>query len=614
MDLKVVGRTNHHECYVASLARKFVIDEFLIIEDDVNKNPIGVVVETFEYSHISPDTFDRASNIYIDLTRLEGYKEGKPVYLARVRTLFELMMPVKSSARVRLPKFQEVQKYLTLNSPKEGFVLGSIRGSQSIYDSLPQHLKNIAPLYQEDAGILPQDGVPYIFSHYGLKQFPHILLSGGSGSGKTHGLRVLCEEIMAKRLPAICFDVHYEMDFSEKMPGLPEGLKADYRNDYKTFVIGKDVGIDFTELTADDLCTVLEYSGALSEPMRNTVKAIHEAGDSVITFQTRLERLIKAFEEMEKPPREQEQLDGQTVMLYEKLKNGIAGLSTLVAIMWRLQAVINEGIFKCDVNGVQAALFQRKLAVIRGNQRLLNILAGYMLKKFYRARRYYKDSRQKIKDGVMSSNGIEPFPPFFIIMDEVHNFAPRGNFLSPTKSILREINKEGRKYGVFEIFATQSPSCLDEEIMSSISTKIIFRTVKSDDIETIKNETDISESEIKRLPYLSSGCAFISSAMNGRTVSVQFRSGFTVSPHTLHPFDELEEYNQDEKLKEVLKELLPLYVSKLPLVHGTINKALKRLVTQEEIWQALEKMVNSKEIEKQKSPFGDVYCLTSHNF
>ncbi len=131
------------------------------------------------------------------------------------------------------------------------------------------------------------------------------------------------------------------------------------------------------------------------------------------------------------------------------------------------------------------------------------------------------------------------FPPFIIVTDEAHNFAPKG-YDSPSKSILKEISQEGRKYGAFLILATQRPTLLDETITAQLNTKFIFRTVRASDIQTIKEETDITEEEARRLPYLrTGGDVFISEASLGRTVFARIRAANTTSPHRENPFDEL---------------------------------------------------------------------------
>ncbi|WDC85069.1 ATP-binding protein [Caloramator sp. mosi_1] len=165
------------------------------------------------------------------------------------------------------------------------------------------------------------------------------------------------------------------------------------------------------------------------------------------------------------------------------------------------------------------------------------------------------------------------FPPFIIAFDESHNFAPKG-YDTPSKSIIKEIAQEGRKYGVFLILATQRPTLLDETVTAQLNTKLVFRTVRASDIATIKEETDITNEEAKRLPYLRSGDVFISSALFGRTVPVRIRLSHTTTSHTQNPFDELLSF-RDKKYEEVYQEIekyLPIYSTDYLNILSKVNR------------------------------------------
>ncbi len=175
-------------------------------------------------------------------------------------------------------------------------------------------------------------------------------------------------------------------------------------------------------------------------------------------------------------------------------------------IIWRLNRLYNEGIFSKDIREIEDGLNMGKLIVIQGNTRILQVFSTYLLNNLYHRRRDYKDALYK-------KTTAEYFPPFIVVTDEAHNFAPKGYDSPPSKSILKEISQEGRKYGTFLILATQRPTLLDETITAQLNTKFIFRTVRASDIQTIQEETDITVEEARRLPYLRTGDVFISEAL-----------------------------------------------------------------------------------------------------
>jgi hypothetical protein len=203
-------------------------------------------------------------------------------------------------------------------------------------------------------------------------------------------------------------------------------------------------------------------------------------------------------------------------------------------------------------------------------------------------------------------NGEEArfFPPFVVVTDEAHNFAPKA-LESPAKSILKEIAQEGRKYGVFLFLATQRPTLLDETITAQLNTKFVFRTVRGTDIATLREETDLTPEEGKRLPYLRSGDTFVSSAAYGRTIFIRIRCAYTRSPHLSNPFDELKRFaeEQDGKLLETLMNSLPLFDTDLVRAVAHVNRecGLKWDVTR--LKQELERLVRDGKLAKHETPF-----------
>lgn len=242
-----------------------------------------------------------------------------------------------------------------------------------------------------------------------------------------------------------------------------------------------------------------------------------------------------------------------------------------------------------------------KLIVIQGSTRMLQVFSTYLLNNLYHRRRDFKDAEYK-------HTTADYFPPFIIVTDEAHNFAPKG-YDSPSKSILKEISQEGRKYGVFLILATQRPTLLDETITAQLNTKFIFRTVRASDIQTIKEETDITEEEARRLPYLQSGDVFISSATMGRTIYVRIRASKTTSPHTMNPFDELLNYSQEreEKFYRLVKDKLPINDSQILFTLTEIEKESGEVLNMDQFKERLENLVLKGKIEKVTTPFGDMY-------
>jgi hypothetical protein len=160
---------------------------------------------------------------------------------------------------------------------------------------------------------------------------------------------------------------------------------------------------------------------------------------------------------------------------------------------------------------------------------------------------------------------------------------------------------------------SQRPTLLEETVTAQLNSKFVFRTVRASDIETIKQETDLTAEEAKRLPYLSSGDTFVSSAIFGRTMAVRIRVAKTTSPHTENPFDELEARSKEavENFYKIAEEYLPIYETDLLTKLKEINSKLKGTVlSRNELVAKLEELVDEGKVEKEESPLGgNVYNL-----
>jgi DNA helicase HerA-like ATPase len=448
-----------------------------------------------------------------------------------------------------------------------------------------------------------------------MQDYPHIGIFGGSGSGKSFGVRVLIEEFMKKRLPVIVFDPHYEMSFSEPLlPDLPAGFKESFDSCFQILTVGQDIGVRFDMLTEGDLCNLLGAVSPLSEAMESAARAVLLKKDSLTTFAERLDNLIGLLENNEADYRQEFFNRGsgpEREREWKRLKvlqNQVGQPASLRAVRWRLYSLKREGIFhEAGITRIEEGLRNQQVTVIRGSIRMLRVYASYVLRNLYGKRREYRDALQK-------GQSAASFPPFLVVTDEAHNFAPKGDHSSPSLREFREIAQEGRKYGVFLVLASQRPALLDDTINAQLNTKIIFRTVRSMDLSVISEETDLGREEIRRLPYLTSGYGFISSPIVGRTVAVRIRAAKTRSPHQDNPFDELE-VMADSRASE-FRSVLTKY---LPLNETYINDVLQELerrgtpMSRAEINSLLGQMVQKGELVKEDNVFVTVYRLPTRN-
>lgn len=609
--MKVLGITTTREVYIGSKEKNFRNNEFLIVEDPVQGDIIGEVVDSKTFNRFIPldiggDFVD--SDVLSSLGSM-GYDVGdETVYVAKLRFFEELLYPPLTGSDLKAPEFNEIKNLLIDTKPNNSLILGSIKNTDNIAKGMDDIYKNLFSTFENNE-YLKQRELPYLFDYKSMHQYPHIGVFGGSGSGKSFGLRVVLEELMEMGVPAIVMDPHYEMDFSNNS----EISDKNYSDKFKCLEIGLHTGIKFQELQKRDLKNLLNAASPLTDSMKNVIDVMLAKGSSYESFKNKLDMLLEGQEigsrdkilaeiaaepDISKKNRLEEVLD-----VYERYDKTCNSMSVR-GVLWRLINLQNEGIFSHNIDELLDLLKRRKLVVLQGSTRMINVFSTYLLAKLYYLRKEYRDELYR------NNAKVDYFPPFVIITDEAHNFAPKG-FDTPSKSILREISQEGRKYGVFLILATQRPTLLDETITAQLNTKLIFRTVRASDIDTIKEETDLSSDETKRLPYLSSGDVFISSAKKGRTSFVRIRAANTVSPHTENPFDELEDHENEEyeKFFMDIKDLLPIDASNLSQVLMNYNKKTGENLSYDDLKNKLDELCQRDFIEKEDNFLTEMYKI-----
>lgn len=601
--MQVVGITTQQEVTIGSKDRNFRINEMLMLQDGVMGDLLAEVVETKTFNRFIP--LDIGGD-FVDASVLESLKamgydvEDETIYIAKARLFEEATYPVLTGSMVRTPNFDEIKKVLLQTKAEEGLVLGSIRNTDVIYKEAEEDYKN---LFQSlEGGLKDQEDLPFILDVRSMHQYPHIGIFGGSGSGKSFGLRVLLEELMKKSIPTVVLDPHYEMDFANASTS---SFGKTYGDKFVKLQIGEEVGIKFEHLSVGDINHLLGAVSPLTDSMKNVVAAIYIKGNNYPSFLERVDAILavgdkggeKKFQaEMDYVSPDKQRIMDRQLKIFQDLGQNLP-LESVRGISWRAASLHREGLFNKDILPVTQNLLQGKLVVIQSSMRTLQMFSTYLVRTLYNKRRTYRDDHLR---GIPS----DYFPPFFIVNDEAHNFAPKG-LDSPTKSALREIAQEGRKYGVFLVMATQRPTLLDETITAQLNSKFIFRTVRASDIDTIREETDLTGEEAHRLPYLRTGDVFISSAQVGRTTFVRIRCAETTSPHSENPFDELVQQKEDhhQDLLRDLEKYFPITDSKLLTIIKSLSKEGKDY-SYESLKASLKSMAEEGVIEKKEGFIG----------
>ena len=545
----VLGRTDLTNLLLINQEEPFTVSSYFTIEDKNKGNLIVEVMETFAFPLVEDAILPMGATS--KMVESLGMYSDRLTYLAKVKLLKKLTSPVTPSSPARPSKFDEVKDYVLTAKETDCLTLGIVKGTEFIQEELPDDLKNIAPLWESGAA-KHQNGIPFLFDYRKSREYPHIGCFGSSGSGKSFSVRTIMEELLSKNIPMLGLDPHYEMRFNGLMNGLDNSFAKDFASRCVEFTVGDDIGIRFKDLSFAELATLFQYVDDLTEPQRSSLEAMYIKGMSPEDLEHKIILIKEAFEIKEQNNRggkNKQELTLEQENLFQEYKNKVSGSVALQALLWKYTSLVNTGIFKSNVDNAIFAMKQHKSVIVHGSIDKLKMIASYLINKFYEQRRRTIDSR-------LNNNSGDYFPPFFIVVDEAHNFAPADGKNLPIRTILRKIGQEARKYGVFLIMCTQRPRNLDGTLLAQLNTKIFLRLTDCGDMEIARNEGNLTDMQVSMLPDLTSGSCFISSAILPKTFYVQFRTTFSKAPNVSDPFDELVQIKTFSNVETIVINLM----------------------------------------------------------
>jgi len=296
----------------------------------------------------------------------------------------------------------------------------------------------------------------------------HVAVLAKSGSGKSYSVGVLLEEIIDKKVPLLIIDPHGEYS------------SMSHPNDNE----------EETKLMASFGVTPKGFT-------------VNEYGDTTILPNVRPLRLPNNLSS-------QELVD----LLPVKLSASQMGLLYSAT----------QDMTTCDFDSVIYSLQQEesnaKWNVIKVIEQLNNI--GL----FSSVPTPYHELVKSGSSSIINFKGIDPeiqeiivykltkdlfelrkqnkIPPFFLVVEEAHNYCPERSFGEKKSSkIIRTIASEGRKFGLGLCVISQRPARVDKSVLSQCSTQIILKVTNPNDLKAISSSvegiTNNTEHEIQEL-------------------------------------------------------------------------------------------------------------------
>jgi len=296
----------------------------------------------------------------------------------------------------------------------------------------------------------------------------HVAVLAKSGAGKSYSVGVLIEEILEKGVPLVIIDPHGEYSTLKSPNTVPEDVER----------------LKFFDLKPK------------SYP-------INEYGDPTLTQGKQL-KLSNKMTQQELVQMIPTRLTGTQIgILYSALRNiDQVNFDTVIASLnaeesnakWGLINILEHlrtyNIFSNEPTPYEEIVAPGVCSIVN----LRGIPAEIQSILIYKLTKDLYDLRKR---GAL--------PPFFLVLEEAHNFCPERSFGETTASkTIRTIASEGRKFGLGLCVISQRPARLDKSVISQCTTQIILKVTNPNDLKAISASveglTAEAEKEIANLP------------------------------------------------------------------------------------------------------------------
>lgn len=274
--------------------------------------------------------------------------------------------------------------------------------------------------------------------HVSTKGSPHAFVIGIPGQGKSVTTRRIIRNFAGHGLPSLVFDFHGDM--AANPPGGALVLNAAEGLPFNPFEPDVRTGRPINT-TAWEIAEVIGYVAKLGEIQRNHAYRALQAAYAACGW--------TGTQQGTRVPTMQEFADA-----VEAVESGAQGRNARA----RLQPFTDFGLFADDASGRFELLNDERRGMVidisqLGLEEVQRFAASFIL------RRVYREMFAWPQDGTMK---------LAVVLDEAHRMA--------RDVTLPKIMKEGRKYGVGVIVASQSADDFHADVLGNAGTKIVFRT------------------------------------------------------------------------------------------------------------------------------------------
>ena len=339
-----------------------------------------------------------------------------------------MTFPPSPGTRVRIASNENLQRFLNFDK-ESGLLLGQID-----HHNLPVKL-NMSALLKK-----------------------HLAILALSGGGKSYLVSVLFEELLerkkeAGRLATIVFDPHGEYGSFAVPP--KDKSQRDYSRQTR-LVKARDIKIGVPKLSVGIISGIIP---GLSGPQKRDLARV-------------LNDLKKQMKEGLGPFDLSDLRDA--ISRDESIKENSKG--PLLGWIGSLHELYLFG--KTDTPSIPDLIKPGQLTVIDLSD-TINIKKKQVIVSYF-AQRIFNERRKKT------------VPPFLMVLEEAHQFVPErvSAETAISRSIIRTIAREGRKFGASICLVSQRPVQLDTTALSQCNTQIILRITNPYDLKHISESSE----------------------------------------------------------------------------------------------------------------------------
>ena len=301
----------------------------------------------------------------------------------------------------------------------------------------------------------------------------HVSVLAKSGSGKSYCTGVLLEELLLKKVPIVVIDPHGEYS-SLKYPNPKD----------------KERMIQFGTTPKGFLQQILEFSPNMEVNTEAKPLTLNSRGISSEELVHLLPTKLSS---------------SQLGTIYAALKN-LGGRVDFDDLLFELEAT-EESSSKWTL--IHLFQYVKNLHIFSDSPTRMNELVQPGKMSIINLKGVEQEVQEivvyKLVHDLFLERKKNMVPPFFLVIEECHNFVPERNFgEAKSSAIIRQVAAEGRKFGLGLCLITQRPSRVEKSALSQTSTQIILKVTNPNDVKAISSSVEgitwNTEKEIQHIP------------------------------------------------------------------------------------------------------------------